>query len=213
MADIFSSVHQTLSGSFWAALLQIVLIDVTLASDNTVAIGMAASGLPGKQRHQAIVLGLGVAMVLLAVLAFFAIKLLKAGGGGLLIAGGLLLFLVGWQMWRDLRAEGRRHHKGATDEKPADHSLMKALGLILVADMSTSLDNVLAVAGVARDQPPWLLFLGLGISIVMTGLAAMGVAKVMQRWPWIGYVGLVVVIYVAGHMAWDGATQLKLIRV
>ena len=213
MGDFLSSVHEVLSGSFLAAFVQIVLIDVTLASDNAVAIGMAASGLPTQQRHQAIVLGLGVAMALLATMAFFAIQLLKAGGGGLLMAGGALLLLVGWQMWRDLRGQKKHHTAGATGETHKPKTLMKALTMILVADLSTSLDNVLAVAGVARDQPPWLLFLGLFISIALTGLAAVGVAKVMHRWPWIGYVGLVIVVYVALHMAWDGAEQLHLIRV
>src|SRR5580693_10140104 len=103
----------SLSGLPWsaslAALLQIALIDVTLASDNAVAVGMAASGLPGRQRHLAMVLGLSGAVVLLCVLAVFAINLLKAGGGGLVLGGGVLLLLVGYQMWRDLRAQGRKH--------------------------------------------------------------------------------------------------------
>lgn len=199
-------------GSLWAAFIQILLIDLTLASDNAVAVGMAAAGLPTRQRRMAITLGLGGAVVLLCLLAIFAIALLKAGGGGLVLGGGLLLLLVGRQMYRDLRAESRRHDaKGA---EPIPHkTLFRALSLIFIADISTSLDNVLAVAGVARDQPKWLLFLGLGISVALTGFAAAWVARLLHRWPWIGYIGLVIVLYVAGHMVWDGAVELKLIHV
>jgi YjbE family integral membrane protein len=189
-----------------------VLIDLTLASDNAVAVGMAATGLPRKQRHLAIVLGLSGAVVLLCVMAVFAIKLLKAGGGGLVLGGGVLLLLVGFQMWRDLRAQDHKHHHAP--DKPHEHkTLFRALSLIFVADMSTSLDNVLAVAGVARDQPEWLLFAGLALSVALTGFAAVGVAKLLHRWPWIGYIGLVVVLYVAAKMVWDGAETLKWIRI
>jgi len=219
MNELFSSLHTTLSGSFWAAFIQIVLIDVTLASDNAVAVGMAAAGLPNRQRHLAIVLGLSGAVVLLCVLAVFAIKLLKIGGGGLVLGGGVLLLLVGWQMWRDLRTRPpthrhHPHHADGTAEAPPQHkTLMRALTLIFIADMSTSLDNVLAVAGVARNQPQWVLFAGLALSVALTGFAAVGVARLLHRWPWIGYIGLIVVIYVAGHMVWDGAETMHWIRL
>ncbi|HXQ45694.1 MAG TPA: YjbE family putative metal transport protein [Caulobacteraceae bacterium] len=203
---------QSLSGLPWAAslgaLLQIALIDVTLASDNAVAVGMAASGLPTPQRHFAMVLGLSGAVVLLCVLAVFAINLLKAGGGGLILGGGLLLLLVGWQMWRDLRANEPARH-GHRDHPSKPKTLLRALVLIFLADMSTSLDNVLAVAGVARNQPDWVLFIGLALSVALTGFAAVGVAKLLHRWPWIGYIGLLVVLYVAVRMVLDGAVQLK----
>jgi YjbE family integral membrane protein len=210
MSHLHSAFDGLQSGSFWAALFQIVLIDLTLASDNAVAVGMAATGLPKKQRHLAIVLGLSGAVVLLCVMAVFAIKLLKAGGGGLVLGGGILLLLVGYQMFRDLRAQD---HHAASDKPPEHKTLMRALTLIFVADMSTSLDNVLAVAGVARDQPEWLLFAGLALSVALTGFAAVGVAKLLHRWPWIGYIGLVVVLYVAAKMVWDGAETLKWIRI
>jgi YjbE family integral membrane protein len=203
-------VHSLFTGSLVGAFLQIVLIDVTLASDNAVAVGMAASGLPGRQRHLAILLGLSGAVVLLCGLAVFAIRLLKAGGGGLVLGGGLLLTLVGIQMWRDLRGHG---HAVAAGKPPEQKTLLKALGLILIADMSTSLDNVLAVAGVARDQPQWVLFAGLTLSVALTGFAATGVVKLLHRWPWVGYIGLVVVLFVAAHMIWDGAQALKWIRI
>ena len=201
-------------GSLWAAFLQILLIDLTLASDNAVAVGMAATGLPQPQRRHAITLGLGGAVVLLCGLAFFAIKLLEAGGGWLVLAGGMLLLLVSWQMWKDLRAHSRGHHHHPhaaaqhVEHQYQHKTLFRALTLIFVADVSTSLDNVLAVAGVARNQPPWVMFLGIAISIALTGFAAAWVARLLHRWPWIGYIGLTVVLYVAAHMVWDGAAQL-----
>jgi YjbE family integral membrane protein len=205
---------QGLSGLPWfvplAAFLQIALIDVTLAADNAVAVGMAASGLAPRQRHLAMVLGLSGAVVLLCVLAVFAIGLLKAGGGGLLVAGGLLLLLVGRQMWRDLRRQEGKNHAGEAAEPK---TLLRALTLIFLADISTSLDNVLAVAGVARNQPNWVLFAGLALSVALTGFAAVAVGKLLQRWPWIGYIGLLVVLYVAARMVFDGAEELKWIKL
>jgi YjbE family integral membrane protein len=205
-------------GSLWAAFLQIILIDVTLASDNAVAVGMAASGLPQPQRRHAILLGLGGAVVLLFALAFFAIKLLAVGGGGLVLAGGVLLLLVGRQMWKDLRAQERKHRHMPEEDKPHEpKTLMRALTLIFVADISTSLDNVLAVAGAARPLPLALqapsLFAGLALSIALTGFAAAWVARLLHRWPWIGYIGLVIVLYVAAHMVWDGATELHWLKL
>jgi YjbE family integral membrane protein len=198
----------------WGAALgtfaQVVLIDLTLASDNAVAVGMAASGLPQPLRRRAIMLGLGGAVVMLCGLAFFAIKLLKSGGGGLVMAGGLLLLLISWQMWQDLRAHGRN----VQSSKPAaPKTLLRALAQIFIADISTSMDNVLAVAGVVRNQPAWTLFAGLALSVILTGFAAAWVARLLHRWPWIGYVGLVVVLYVAGHMLFDGAEQLGWVRL
>jgi YjbE family integral membrane protein len=198
----------------WASLLaafaQVVLIDLTLASDNAIAICMAASGLPPPQRRQAIVLGLGAAVVLICGLAFFAVKLLKAGGPGLVLAGGLLLLVICWQLWRDLQARGRGEDHAATPRKRK--TLTGALIQIFIADISTSLDNVLAVAGVVRDQPPWVLFAGLGLSVVLTGFAATLVSKLLQRLPWIGYIGLAIVLFVSGRMIWDGVVELHWLK-
>jgi YjbE family integral membrane protein len=193
-------------GSLVAALLQVALIDLTLASDNAVAIGMAASGLPSRRRRQAIVLGLGGSVALLCVLAFFAVGLLKAGGPGLILGGGILLLGICWQMWKDLRLHGAGGKPHADSGKAK--TLTAALTQILIADVSTSLDNVLAVAGAVRDQPAWVLFFGLALSVVLTGFAAVGVAKLLQRWRWIGYIGLVMVLFVAGHMVFDGVHEL-----
>jgi YjbE family integral membrane protein len=202
----------------WASLLsalsQVVLIDLTLASDNAIAIGMAASGLPRAQRRQAIALGLGGAVVLLCALAIFAIRLLKSGGPGLVLAGGLLLLLICWQMWRGMRGQHRRGPRDAADEaSKGGKTLLGALLQIFIADVSTSMDNVLAVAGAVRNQPPWVLFVGLGLSVVMTGFAAAWVARLLRRWPWIGYLGLAIVLFVAGHMVWDGVDQLGWVRI
>jgi YjbE family integral membrane protein len=192
------------------ALFQVLLIDLTLASDNAVAVGMAASGLPQPQRRRAIILGLGGAVVMLCGMAFFAVKLLKAGGGGLMLGGGLLLLLICWQMWKDLRAHGASANRAASG-KPK--TLMRALTQIFIADISTSMDNVLAVAGVVRNQPAWTLFLGLGLSVILTGFAAAWVARLLHRWPWVGYIGLFVVLFVAASMMHDGAKQLGWIRI
>jgi YjbE family integral membrane protein len=191
-----------------AAFVQVVLIDLTLASDNAFAIGMAAAGLPQPLRRRAIMLGLGLAVVLLCGLAFFAVKLLKAGGPGLVLAGGLLLLLICWQMWRDLRAQRNGDHAAAAQASQKPRTLTGVLVQIFIADISTSLDNVLAVAGAVRDQPPWVLFAGLGLSVLLTGFAASLVAKLLQRMPWIGYIGLAVVLFVSGRMVWDGIEQL-----
>lgn len=189
------------------ALIEVALIDLTLATDNAVAVGMAAAGLPKPQRTYAIALGLGLSVVLLCVLAFFAVHLLEVGGGGLVIGGGLLLLLVCWQMYRDLRAaRDAREAEARAGSRPK--TLGRALILIFIADISTSLDNVLAVAGAVRGQPAWVLFAGLALSVALTGLAAAGVAKLMHRWPWLGYIGLVVVLFVAGGMLFDGAHEL-----
>jgi len=208
MAHLFGAADHHHWAGLLAALVQVALIDITLASDNAVAVGMAAAGLPRPQRHLAIALGLLCAVTLICGLAFFAVKLLEVGGGGLVLGGGVLLLLVSWQMWRDLRAgHDVREEEDRAGRKPK--TLMRALGLIFIANVSTSLDNVLAVAGAARGQPAWVLFAGLGLSVIMTGFAAAGVARLLHRWPWLGYIGLAVVIFVAGGMIWDGVHELN----
>jgi YjbE family integral membrane protein len=191
-----------------AAFLQVVLIDLALAGDNAVAVGMAAAGLPRDQRRRAIVLGLAAAVVMLIGFALITTQLLKLVG--LLLAGGFLLLWVCWKMWRDMResrAEGeaaRQEAAGEARAEPPAKTMRQALIQILIADLAMSLDNVLAVAGAAR-QHPWVLVGGLLLSITLTGLAASWIAKLLHRFKWIGYLGLVIVLYVAGHMVWEGA--------
>ena len=199
-----------------SAFFQVVLIDLALAGDNAVAVGMAAAGLPKAQRRQAIFLGMGAAVVMLIGFALITTQLLNIVG--LLVAGGLLLLWVCWKMWRDLRASGREAEaegeaalEGVTGvpigahpkHAPKAMTMREAMVQILVADLAMSLDNVLAVAGAARSHP-WVLVAGLLISITLTGLAANWIAGLLHRFRWIGYLGLAIVAYVAVQMIWDG---------
>jgi YjbE family integral membrane protein len=186
-------------GQDLVVLVQILLIDLTLAGDNAVAVGMAASGLSAQQRRAAILAGLGAAVALRIGFAVLATRILQVIG--LTLAGGLILLWVCWQMWRDLR--GQRHGATKADTPPAPKSFGRALLQITLADLSMSLDNVLAVAGAARGHPALLVF-GLILSIALMGVAASWIAKLLNRMRWIGYVGLAVVAYVALNMIWDG---------
>lgn len=196
------------------AFLQVVMIDLTLAGDNAVAVGLAAAGLKREQQHRAIVLGLAAAAVMLIGFALVAVQLLNLVG--LRLAGGILLLWVCWRMWRDLRAQGRARDaigEAALEGHPLPPTgppttLFRALVQILIADISMSLDNVLAVAGAARGQPAWVLYFGLTLSIALTGLAAAAIAKFLHKVPWLGYVGLLIVIYVAGSMIWQGSVAV-----
>lgn len=180
-------------------LLQILLIDLTLAGDNAVAVGLAASGLTPDQRRAAILSGLGAAVALRIGFAVLATRILQIIG--LTLAGGLILLWVCWQMWRDLR--GQHKAEASAAQTPAPKSFGAALLQIMLADLSMSLDNVLAVAGAARGHPALLVF-GLILSIALMGVAASWIAKLLNRMRWIGYLGLAVVAYVALHMIWDG---------
>jgi YjbE family integral membrane protein len=203
------------------AFLQVVMIDLVLAGDNAVAVGMAAAGLPDKDRRKAILFGLAGAVVMLICFALVAVQLLKIVG--LLLAGGLLLLWVCWKMWQDLQAPhlaeeiegeaaledavGMSHNVPAHKGKPK--TLMSALITILVADISMSLDNVLAVAGAAREHPAVLVF-GLGLSVTLMGVAATWIAKILITRRWLGYVGLVIVFFVALNMIWEGHRQVAI---
>jgi YjbE family integral membrane protein len=201
-----------LSAGAFATFLQVVFIDLALAGDNAVAVGMAAAGLPERQRKKAIVLGMGAAVIMLITFALVTTQLLRVVG--LLLAGGCLLLWVCWKMWRDLRereqtAEGEEALGIAAGAKhaPKAKTMRAALVQILMADLAMSLDNVLAVAGAAR-QHPWVLVGGLMLSITLTALAAGLIARLLHRFRWIGYVGLAIVFYVSAHMIWDGARNL-----
>ena len=209
-----------LSAGAIGAFFQVVFIDLALAGDNAVAVGMAAAGLPVGQRRKAIVLGMAGAVVMLIGFALITTQLLKVVG--LLVAGGILLLWVCWKMWRDLRtharedtAEGEAALEDATgvpigaspEFKAKAKTLPQALVQILVADVAMSLDNVLAVAGAAQKHP-MVLVAGLLLSITLTAVAASWIARLLHRHRWIGYVGLAIVVYVALHMIWDGARSV-----
>jgi YjbE family integral membrane protein len=201
------------------AFLQVVMIDLVLAGDNAIVIGLAAAGLPPEQRTRAILIGIVAATVLRIAFAGVTTQLLQIVG--LLFAGGILLLWVCWKMWRELRAaSGDEHNAAEPDvsyEINADGTMVgrmrqKTFGQaalqIVVADVSMSLDNVLAVAGAAREHPMVLVF-GLLLSIALMGAAANMVARLLQRHRWIAYVGLAIILYVAGDMIYRGAAELK----
>jgi YjbE family integral membrane protein len=180
-----------------AALAQVILIDITLAGDNAVVVGMAVAGLPERQKRPAIILGILGATVIRIALGAVALRLLEVIG--LLLAGGLLLLWVCWRMFRELR----RPHT-ADGETDRTKSLGESLTQIVLADLSMSLDNVLAVAGAAQGST-WVLAVGLVLSVLLMGIAANVLARALERQRWIAWIGLLIVLYVAGTMIWHGA--------
>ncbi|MGA8822781.1 MAG: TerC family protein, partial [Pseudolabrys sp.] len=199
MSDLFVFSYDAM-----AALLQVIMIDLVLAGDNAVIIGLAAAGLPPERRGRAILVGIAAATVLRLVFAAVAVELLEIVG--LLLAGGILLLWVCWKMWRELRGPSAEDTEAALTKGEAHvprKTFAQAAWQIVVADISMSLDNVLAVAGAARDHPAALVF-GLALSIVLMGVAAGFIAKLLNRHRWIAYVGLAIILYVAFDMIWRG---------
>jgi YjbE family integral membrane protein len=206
-----------------AALGQVLMIDLVLAGDNAVAVGLAAAALPAEQRKKAILIGLAAAVVMRIGFALITVQLLAIIG--LLLAGGVLLLWVCWKMWRELQEQRTHDQAEASAELETALSIHhgdgpppEALGLkrktfgaaliqIMIADITMSLDNVLAVAGAAHEHP-WIMVFGLILSIALMGLAATFIARLLNKHRWIGYIGLVIVLYVALHMIWDGARSV-----
>jgi len=200
-----------------AALLQVVMIDLVLAGDNAVVIGLAAAGLAPEQRKRAIILGIVAATVLRIILATIATQLLQVLG--LLLAGGILLLWVCWKMWRELRAASQDQQEAdemLVDREPKDDgtaagrrkSFSPAALQIVVADVSMSLDNVLAVAGAAREHP-FVLAFGLLLSVTLMGIGANLLGRLLQKHRWMAYFGLAIIFYVACEMIYRGAHELK----
>lgn len=189
-----------------AALLQVIMIDLVLAGDNAVVIGLAASGLPPERRPRVILVGIVAATVLRLAFATVAIELLEIVG--LLLAGGILLLWVCWKMWREMRSQRTHGEPTVRDARAPHKTFAQAAWQIVLADISMSLDNVLAVAGAARDHPAALIF-GLGLSIVLMGVAANFVARLLNRYRWIAYLGLAIILYVALDMTWRGLLEVK----
>ncbi len=194
-------------------LLQVVLIDLVLAGDNAIVIGLAAAGLPQAQRGKAILIGIVAATMLRILFAGLATQILQIVG--LLLAGGILLLWVCWKMWRELRAssaameakEAAAAVAGTNAEGKPRKTLVQATWQIIVADVSMSLDNVLAVAGAARERPVVMIF-GLALSVAMMGVAASFIARLLQNHRWIAYVGLAIILYVAVEMIFRGTSEI-----
>jgi YjbE family integral membrane protein len=190
----------------FAAFLQVLMIDLVLAGDNAIVVGALAAGLPPAQRRKVILIGVIAALVLRIAFALVVTQLLQIVG--LILAGGILLLWVAWKMYREL------HHSGestGSPEVPGDEhsglrpakSFAAAAWAVAVADVSMSLDNVLAVAGAAREHPG-IMIVGLVFAVALMGIAANVIAQYIERYRWIAYVGLAVILYVAGKMIWEG---------
>ena len=208
-----------ISAEALVSFLQVVMIDLVLAGDNAIVIGLAAAGLPQEQRTRAILVGILAATVLRVLFAGITTRLLQVIG--LLLAGGILLLWVCWKMWRELRtspAEARDaaealisydiNADGTVAGRVRRKTFGQAAAQIIVADVSMSLDNVLAVAGAAREHPIVLVF-GLILSIALMGVAANVVARLLEKHHWIAYVGLAIILYVACELIYRGAYELK----
>ena len=183
-----------------ASLGQVLLVDLTLAGDNAVVVGLAVAGLPETQKRRAIFVGIAGAAVIRIALGAVTLQLLQIVG--LLLAGGVLLLWVCWKMYRELR----RPAHAAGDAAPAK-SLRQAMTQIILADLSMSLDNVLAVAGAAGGRL-WVLVTGLAVSVVLMGIAANLVARLLERYRWIAWVGFLIVLYIALKLVWDGGHEV-----
>ena len=214
--------------TLWPELVafgQVVLIDLVLAGDNAIVVGMAAAGLPAAQRRQVIVIGIAAATVIRVLFALAANYLLSIIG--LMLAGGLLLLWVCWKFWRELAhqhrerlLEARRHHEPISSAEDAELSrpeapvpgmqvktFGQAVTQIVIADVSMSLDNVLAVAGAAAEHT-WVLVFGLILSVTLMGVAATIIARLLQRRPWIAYIGLAIILWVSLNMVYRGSAEV-----
>ncbi|SKA39853.1 integral membrane protein, YjbE family [Enhydrobacter aerosaccus] len=187
------------------ALLQVVLIDLVMSGDNAIIIGMAVAGLPKQNRTRIIFLGVAGATILRIVFAALTTELLQIIG--LTLAGGLLLLWVAWRMYRELRAKGRPEASGAEAKAQKPKTAGQAMLQIIAADLSMSLDNVLAVAGAARDHKA-VLWIGLALSIVLMAVASNVIARILDRYHWIAWIGFLIIVYVAGDMIWAGTHEV-----
>ena len=197
----------------FAAFMQVLLIDLVLAGDNAIVVGALAAGLPADQRRKVIVIGVVAALVLRIFFALTVSWLL--GIVGLVLAGGLLLLWVAWRMYRDLHhgeagaSPGSPEIAGDEDSGiPAAKSFAAAAWSVAIADVSMSLDNVLAVAGAAREHPG-ILIVGLIFAVALMGIAANVIAQYIERYRWIAWFGLAVIVYVAGKMIWEGFHEVQ----
>jgi YjbE family integral membrane protein len=207
-----------LDASFFSSFFQVIMIDLVLAGDNAVVIGLAAAGLPPDLRRKAILIGIGAATIMRIGFALITTQLLAVTG--LLLAGGVLLLWVCWKMYQELTTSQEEHttateavtgedinRDGTVGGGKARKTLRQAVTQIVIADVSMSLDNVLAVAGAAQDHPEVLIF-GLVLSVALMGVASSFIATLLNKHRWIAWVGLVIILYVALKMVYEGADQL-----
>jgi YjbE family integral membrane protein len=190
-----------------SALLQVVVVDLVLAGDNAIIVGLVAASLPREQRAKVIMIGILAATALRIGFAVVTTQLLQIIG--LTLAGGLLLLWVCWKLWRELRVQAKCRANGESQDshlEPAK-TMRQAVFKIVLADISMSLDNVLAVAGIALHHT-WVLIVGLVLSVTLMGAAAAMIAGVLKRYPWISYVGLAVIFYVAVKMIYHGSMDV-----
>ncbi|NNC73590.1 MAG: TerC family protein [Sphingomonadaceae bacterium] len=200
------------SPAAWSAFIQVVLIDLVFAADNAIVVGALAGGLPAEQRRKVILIGIGAALVLRIIFALAVVQLLQIVG--LIFAGGVLLLWVAWRFWRELRHV--EESPGSAEISGDEHSGLKAgrsfwgaVWGVTAADVSMSLDNVLGVAGAARDHPG-ILVIGLLLSVALMGLAANIIARYMERFKWIAYIGLLVILWVSVRMMYEGYVDPQL---
>jgi YjbE family integral membrane protein len=193
-----------------SAFFQVILVDLVLAGDNAIVIAMAVASFPARKRAQLLMIGIGAATVVRILFALATVHLMQIVG--LMLAGGLLLLWVCWKLWREIESVRTMElspagiYSGAVGQPPTK-TVGRAITQIVVADISMSLDNVLAVAGIARDHT-WVLVFGLALSIAFMGFCATVLARWLQRYHWIAYVGLLTILYVAVSMIWDGSMEV-----
>jgi YjbE family integral membrane protein len=215
----------TITLSEVTAFLQVIMVDLVLAGDNAIVVGVVAASLPKSQRARVIFLGIAAATVMRVGFAVITTQLLQIIG--LTLAGGLLLLWVCWKLWREVEAQRKERkaeamlaampgggsvalgaeHAGHKLGKAPPKTMGQAVVQIVLADLSMSLDNVLAVAGIARDHA-WVLVFGLVLSVALMGAAATLIANLLRRWPWLVYIGLAIIFYVACHMIYDGTLKV-----
>ncbi|MGE3142253.1 MAG: YjbE family putative metal transport protein [Hyphomonadaceae bacterium] len=196
MADLVANI---------AAFFEVIVIDLALSADNAVAVGLAAAALPAAQRARAVTWGVALALLLRILFGLGAVALLRIPG--LMLAGGLLLFWIAWRMWRDLAVEGAPEAAPEPSARAAPDNFGRALLSIVAANIALSLDNVLAVAGVARQSPLVMTF-GIVLSVVLMGVAATLIARIVSRHRWIGLIGVAAIVAAGGAMAWDDLHRL-----
>jgi YjbE family integral membrane protein len=200
-----------------AAFFQVVVVDLVLAGDNAIVVGVAVASLPPEQRRRVMIIGIAAATLMRVGFAAITVQLLQLIG--LLLAGGLLLLWVCWKLWRELRELRRMRlaaERGDGTQSPSavvqPKTMRQAIVQIVIADISMSLDNVLAVAGVAREHA-WVLVFGLALSVACMGFAAVFIARLLDRYHWVAYIGLAVIVYVSLTMIWDGAWEVAQVSI